>query len=98
MVTAAKGAVCNDKWLNNEYIETVAKRGAAIIQMREKSSAASAASAACDHIHDWFVGTFPGQFVSMAVISDGSYGVPEGLCFSFPVTCKNGRWEIVKGL
>lgn len=66
--------------------------------MREKSSAASAASAACDHVHDWFVGSFPGQIVSMGVISDGSYGVPKDLCFSFPVTCQNGNWKIVQGL
>ncbi|EAS04535.1 cytoplasmic and cytosolic malate dehydrogenase family protein (macronuclear) [Tetrahymena thermophila SB210] len=98
MVTAARGAVSNDKWLTTEFVETVAKRGAAIIQMREKSSAASAASAACDHIHDWFIGTQSGQIVSMAVISDGSYGVPEGLCFSYPVTCQNGKWQIVQGL
>lgn len=66
--------------------------------MRKLSSAASAANAACDHIHDWIVGTKPGEYVSMAVMSDGSYGVPKGIIFSFPVTCKDGKWTIVQGL
>ena len=65
----------------------------------KKSSAASAASAACDHIHDWWVGTKPGEYASMAVISDGNkYGVASGVIYSFPVTCRNGEWEIVNGL
>lgn len=93
-----KSAVCDDNWIANQYIDLVAKRGAAIIQMRDKSSAASAASAACDHVHDWIVGSAPGQIISMAVISDGSYDIPKGICFSFPVTCSNGHWKIVQGL
>lgn len=77
----------------------VQKRGAEIIAVMKKSSAASAANAACDHIHDWWVGTNPGEYVSMGVISDGNkYGVTENLCYSFPVTCKNGEWQIVNGL
>ncbi len=66
--------------------------------MRKLSSAASAANAACDHIYDWLVGTAPGDIASMAVVSDGSYGVPEGLVFSYPVTCNNGDFHIVQGL
>jgi malate/lactate dehydrogenase len=65
----------------------------------KKSSAASAANAACDHIHDWWVGTKPGEYVSMGVVSDGNqYGVADNLCYSFPVVCKNGEWQIVNGL
>jgi len=76
----------------------VQKRGAAIIEARGASSAASAASAACDHMRDWVAGTPEGDWVSMAVPSDGSYGVPEGLISSFPVTTKDGAWSIVQGL
>lgn len=78
--------------------QTVQKRGAVIIEKRKLSSAMSAAKAACDHIKDWFKGTSAGQWVSMAVPSDGSYGIPEGLIFSFPVTIENGEWKIVQGL
>jgi malate dehydrogenase len=85
-------------WVEGTFIPTVAKRGAAIIEARGASSAASAASAAIDHVHDWALGTAEGDWVSMAVVSDGSYGVPEGLISSFPVTCSAGRWEIVQGL
>ena len=74
------------------------KRGAAIIKARGLSSAASAASAAIDHIHDWELGTPEGDWVSMAIPSDGSYGVPEGIISSFPVTCSNGEISIVQGL
>ncbi|TYK43225.1 malate dehydrogenase [Actinomadura decatromicini] len=89
----------NDKsWLENDFIPTVAKRGAAIIEARGASSAASAASAAIDHVHTWVNGTADGDWTSMAVVSDGSYGVPEGLISSFPVTTKDGKWEIVQGL
>ncbi|MGI5165153.1 malate dehydrogenase [Spirillospora sp. CA-253888] len=95
--TAAE--VVNDQnWLENDFIPTVAKRGAAIIEARGASSAASAASAAVDHIHTWVNGTAEGDWTSMAVVSDGSYGVPEGLISSFPVVCKDGKWEIVQGL
>ena len=85
-------------WVEGTFIPTVAKRGAAIIEARGASSAASAANAAIDHVHDWALGTADGDWVSMAVVSDGSYGVPEGLISSFPVTCSGGSWEIVQGL
>ncbi|KAI3863274.1 hypothetical protein MKW92_036448 [Papaver armeniacum] len=83
-------------WLNGEFISTVQQRGAAIIKARKFSSALSAASSACDHIRDWVVGTPEGTWVSMGVYSDGSYDVPAGLIYSFPVTCKNGEWSIVQ--
>jgi len=89
----------NDQtWLENDFIPTVAKRGAAIIDARGASSAASAASAAIDHVHDWHVGTPEGDWVSMAIPSDGSYGVPEGIISSFPVTVSGGEYTIVEGL
>ena len=89
----------NDQaWLENEFIPTVAKRGAAIIDARGASSAASAASATVDHARDWALGTAEGDWVSMSVRSDSSYGVPEGLISSFPVTTSNGDWQIVQGL
>ena len=91
--------VVNDQaWLENDFIPTVAKRGAAIIETRGASSAASAASATIDAARDWVFGTPEGDWASMAVVSDGSYGVPEGIIYSFPVTTKNGDWEIVQGL
>jgi malate dehydrogenase len=91
--------VVNDQgWLENDFIPTVAKRGAAIIEARGSSSAASAASATIDAAHDWLLGSAEGDWVSMAVVSDGSYDVPEGLISSFPVTTRNGDWEIVQGL
>jgi len=92
--------VVNDNdYLNGPFIKTVQERGAAIINVRGKSSAASAAAAAVDHIRDWVLGTPKGEYVSMAVYSDGkSYGVPEGLIFSFPCICRDGKYEIVKGL
>ena len=94
----AASLVNDQKWLDETYIPTVAKRGAAIIKARGLSSAASAANAAIDHIHSWVKGTPEGDWVSMAVPSDGSYGVPEGLISSFPCFCKNGKYEIVQGL
>jgi malate dehydrogenase len=87
-----------DSWLRDEFIPTVAKRGAAIIEARGASSAASAANAAIDHVHDWVNGTPEGDWSSAAVPSDGSYGVPEGIISSFPVTSENGTWKIVQGL
>ncbi|MGO8939507.1 MAG: malate dehydrogenase [Mycobacterium sp.] len=91
--------VVNDQaWIENDFIPTVAKRGAAIIDARGASSAASAASATVDAARSWLLGTPDGDWVSMAVVSDGSYGVPEGLISSFPVTTKNGDWSIVQGL
>ena len=86
------------EWVEKDFIPTVAKRGAAIIEARGASSAASAASATVDHARDWALGTPEGDWVSMSVCSDGSYGVPEGLISSFPVTVKDGKWEIVQGL
>jgi malate dehydrogenase len=85
-------------WLENDFIPTVQQRGAAIIEARGLSSAASAANAAIDHVRDWALGTPEGDWVSMAIPSDGSYGVPEGLISSFPVTCSGGRYQIVQGL
>ena len=85
-------------WVDSEFIPTVAKRGAAIIQARGASSAASAANAAIDHMHDWVAGTPDGDWVSMGVPSDGSYGVPEGLMSSFPCVVREGEWQIVQGL
>ncbi|HET9421176.1 MAG TPA: malate dehydrogenase [Nocardioides sp.] len=94
----AAEVVGDQDWVENTFIPTVAKRGAAIIDARGSSSAASAASATIDAAHDWLYGSADGDWVSMAVASDGSYGVPEGLVSSFPVTTKNGEWEIVQGL
>ena len=95
---AATDVVTDQAWLVDDFIPTVQKRGAAIIEARGASSAASAASAAVDHVRDWMLGTPDGDWVSMAVPSDGSYGVPEGLISSFPCTTKDGSWEIVQGL
>jgi malate dehydrogenase len=92
-------ALVNDQaWLEGSFIPTVQQRGAAIIEARGLSSAASAANAAIDHMHDWALGTPAGDWVSMAIPSDGSYGVPEGLISSFPVTCADGKYSIVQGL
>ncbi|WCJ22950.1 Malate dehydrogenase cytoplasmic [Euphorbia peplus] len=88
----------DDQWLHGEFITTVGQRGAEIIKARKLSSALSAASAACDHIHDWLLGTPKGTWVSMGVYSDGSYGIQPGLIYSFPVTCEKGNWSIVQGL
>ena len=90
--------VGDQAWLEHEFIPTVQKRGAAIIDARGASSAASAANAAIDHIRDWVLGTPEGDWVSMAVPSDGSYGVPEGIISSFPCVCRDGEYEIVQGL
>jgi malate dehydrogenase len=94
----AAEVVGDQSWIESEFIPTVAKRGAAIIDARGSSSAASAASATIDASRDWLHGTPEGDWVSMAVVSDGSYGVPEGLVSSFPVTTRDGNWEIVQGL
>ena len=91
-------AVDDHDWVDGTFIPTVAKRGAAIIDARGASSAASAASAAVDHIRNWSLGTPEGDWVSMAVPSDGSYGVPEGIISSFPCVCRDGNYEIVQGL
>ncbi|CAE7442527.1 mdh [Symbiodinium sp. KB8] len=91
-------AVNDHEWVDGTFIPTVQKRGAAIIDARGASSAASAASAAVDHIRSWTLGTPEGDWVSMAIPSDGSYGVPEGIISSFPCTCTDGKYEIVQGL
>jgi malate dehydrogenase len=94
----AAEVVGDQDWLENTFIPTVAKRGAAIIAARGSSSAASAASATIDAARDWLHGSAEGDWVSMAVVSDGSYGVPEGIISSFPVTTSAGDWSIVQGL
>jgi malate dehydrogenase len=94
----AAEAVNDEKWLAEEFIPTVAKRGAAIIEARGASSAASAANAAIDHVYTWVNGTAEGDWTSMGIVSDGSYGVEPGIISSFPVTCKDGKFEIVQGL
>jgi malate dehydrogenase len=91
-------SVVETSWFKDTYIPTVQQRGAAVIKARGTSSAASAASAALDHIHDWVQGTAPGDWVSMAVAADGSYGIPAGVIYSYPVTCKDGEYSIVQGL
>jgi malate dehydrogenase len=94
----AAAVVGDQAWIENDFIPTVAKRGAAIIDARGASSAASAASATTDAARDWLLGSPEGDWVSMAVVSDGSYDVPEGLISSFPVTTRDGNWTIVRGL
>ena len=94
----AAEAVGDQAWIESDFIPTVQKRGAAIIEARGASSAASAASAAIDHVHDWVQGSAAGDWVSVALPSDGSYGVPDGLISSFPCVAKDGKWEIVQGL
>jgi len=96
--TSAAEAVGDQTWLEGEFIPTVQQRGAAIIEARGASSAASAANAAIDHVHDWVLGTAEGDWVSMGVPSDGSYRVPEGLLCGFPTRCEGGEWSIVQGL
>lgn len=90
-------ALNNDEWLNTEFVETVQKRGAAVIAARTMSSAMSAAKAAGDHMRDWWFGTEVGHVVSMGVISDGSYGIPKDIIFSLPVTIENKKYSIVQG-
>jgi malate dehydrogenase len=94
---AAKSLV-EQQWIEHSFIPVVQQRGAAIIKARGASSAASAASAAIDHMHDWTHGTESGDWVSMAVPSDGSYGIKEGVIYSYPVTIKDGHYQIVQGL
>jgi malate dehydrogenase len=94
-VQAAK-VVDDQAWIENDFLPNVGKRGAAIIEARGASSAASAANAAIDHVRDWVTGT--SDWVSMGVVSDGSYGVPDGLISGFPCTCANGEWSVVQGL
>jgi malate dehydrogenase len=94
---AAKGLV-EQKWIEEYFIPTVQQRGAAVIKARGSSSAASAASAALDHMRTWFGGSTDGDWVSMGVPADGSYGIREGVIYSYPVTCRNGDYQIVQGL
>ena len=94
----AAQAVGDQAWIENDFIPTVAKRGAAIIDARGASSAASAANAAIDHIRSWHLGTPEGDWVSMGIPSDGSYGIPEGVVFGFPCECKDGQFKIIQGL
>ncbi len=94
---AMKALVNDETWYKETFIPTVGKRGAAIIEARGLSSAASAANAAIDHVHDWWMGT-QGKWVTMGVPSDGSYGIPEGIIYGFPCTCENKEYKIVKGL
>jgi len=95
---AAADAIGDQSWIEKEFIPTVQQRGAAIIEARGSSSAASAANAAMDHVRDWMLGTPSGDWVSMGVASDGSYGTPEGLMVGLPCTTKGGEWSVVQGL
>jgi malate dehydrogenase len=94
----AAEAIGDQQWIEDEFIPTVQKRGAAIIEARGASSAASAANAAIDHVHDWVLGTPEGDWVSMAIPTDGSYGIEEGIFAGHPVTCSGGEYKIVEGL
>jgi malate dehydrogenase len=94
----AAEVVDDQDWVESDFIPTVAKRGTAIIEARGASSAASAANAAIDHVRDWVSGTPEGDWVSMSVPSDGSYGIEEGLISGFPCTCASGEWSIVEAL
>jgi malate dehydrogenase len=94
----AARSLVDQQWIEETFIPVVQQRGAAIIKARGASSAASAAAAAIDHVHTWVKGTADGDWVSMAVPSDGSYGIPEGVIYSYPVTTKNGEYSIVQGL
>jgi malate dehydrogenase len=91
-------SLVDTQWYREQFIPAIQQRGAAIIKARGSSSAASAASSAIDHVRDWAAGTADGDWTSMAVASDGSYGIPEGVMYSYPVTCKGGRYAIVQGL
>jgi malate dehydrogenase len=91
-------SLVDERWIVDTFIPTVQQRGATIIKARGASSAASAASAAIDHVHDWVLGTAPGDWVSMGIPADGSYGIKEGVIYSYPVTCQNGSYKIVQGL
>jgi len=93
-----RSLINDDEYLNKDFIKTVQLRGAEIIEARKFSSATSAAWASVCHIRDWWLGTSKGEFVSMGVPSDGSYGITKGLIYSFPVSCSNGKYTIIKNL
>ena len=95
---SVKTMINDQEWNANVFLPTVGKRGAAIIEARGLSSAASAANAAIDHVHDWVLGTPEGDWVSMGVAVDGQYGIEKGIICGMPTICKNGKWEIVEGL
>jgi len=95
---SVRTAINDDSWLQNTFIPKVQQRGAEVIKIRKASSAASAANAIVDHVRSWLLGTEEGKYASMAVVSDGSYGVPAGLIYSFPITSNNGQFSIVQGL
>jgi malate dehydrogenase len=88
----------DQRWIENDFIPTIQKRGAAIIEARGLSSAASAANAAIDHVRDWVHGTREGDWVSMGIAAEGSYGIAEGVIYGYPVTCRNGTYQIVQGI
>jgi len=94
---SVKDMINDEDWNRNVFLPTVGKRGGAIIEARGLSSAASAANAAIDHMHDWALGT-NGKWVTMGIPSDGSYGIPEGVMYGVPVTCANGEYTRVEGL
>jgi malate dehydrogenase len=94
----AAEVVGDQEWVENDFLPTVQKRGTAVIEARGASSAASAANAAIDHVRDWMLGTREGDWVSMGIPSDGSYGVDEGVICGFPVTCSGGSYQVVEGL
>ena len=94
---SVKALINDDKWYREVFMPTVGKRGAAIIEARGLSSAASAANAAIDHVHDWVHGT-NGKWITMGIASDGSYGIPESIIYGFPVTCSGGKYQMVRGL
>jgi malate dehydrogenase len=94
----AAETINDQRWIEDDFIPTVQKRGAAVIEARGASSAASAANAAIGHVHDWVLGTLSGDWVSMAIPTDGSYGVAEGIFSSYPCTCSGGSYKIVPGL
>jgi malate dehydrogenase len=96
--SSAADAIGDQAWIENDFLPTVQKRGAAIIEARGASSAASAANAAVDHVHDWVLGTPEGDWVSMAIATDGSYGIGEGIFSGHPCTCSGGQYEVVQGL
>jgi len=88
----------DDAWIKNDFVKTVQQRGAAVIKARGLSSAFSAANAIVNHVHDWVHGTAQGEFVSMAVLANGAYGIKDEIIYSYPVTISNGHWKIVDGL